>query len=333
MQKFFDENSSFPLVFVKNKLVKLVPACRFEKAKDELIRIADSGDTEHLVEFLKMLLYNSKLIHLGGVTYIMNAVIPIKAIDSRLDSEVMKKMKERDLEKTENDVKELFLYCNEMLNEKKIDDESIGAIDYRRENMYFSIETNGGSKYVYACKFIPSFRIRYESQSNNHNERRNRSGVWEMSECVIGTQIISTPSKGKKKLAFNRSPTILYPKRYKNPYVYSSGSICVGTLNGTETERRIIKMNFIEAVYSFLKQVELIITQGYSEYSAPASAHLYNTTFDRYKVKKPNGDFITIEEEEQEEIARITREIKLRTKTVKQICKEYKRRAENKDWE
>jgi len=44
-------------------------------------------------------------------------------------------------------------------------------------------------------------------------------------------------------------------------------------------------MDFIAGVYYYLKQVEFILTKGYTEKSNPLSGHLFNDTFDPYRVR------------------------------------------------
>jgi hypothetical protein len=226
----------------------------------------------------------------------------LSVIDSKLNAEVVKRMHDEAAKDTSRGLKELLDHVNGLVDSLPLarsdseTSESITRTDFIRENIFFGIDTirhnsGMGDPAVIAMKYIPSYRIRYQSTNTNPVERSKKSGVWQFPECIIGTLIDRTKTSDSRViLAISRGAFVHYPHVYVHPFVHSGGSICTGTLSGTDTDKRIHSMTFIAGVYHYLKEVENIIVNGYHERAAPANGHLIETKFNKYKVAKSIDD-------------------------------------------
>jgi len=302
-QGLIKKNANVPFIFLNDEnLVKCSPLCRVSDIKEEIKRLIATGDTDRLNTFMTTVFDNPRVIYIDGIAYALNNVMPTSVVDSRLETEVSKRIQDRDTQNADKDSKELLHHVTMLLHSQQprnnADEETITAMDYARKGISYAIakasDNLGNEKTaVFAMKYIPSYRIRYQSASRNANERIERSGVWQFPECVIATQIIKISGEGNWKIGFNRNAVIIYPNNYKNMYVFHGNGVCTSPMAGTDTEKRIMSLDFISGVYYFLDQVEYIITKGYTEASSPANGHIFDTRYDDYRVRKNGTSLVT----------------------------------------
>jgi hypothetical protein len=302
-QGLIKKNANVPFIFLNDEfLMKLSPLCRVSDIKKEIDSLIATGDTERLGKFITTVFDNPNVIYIDGIAYVMNTVMPTSAIESRLDTEVVRRIQERDQQNSDKDIKEMLNYVVTLLHsqQKTSDGEVITAMDYAREGISFAILKAGVSGEerlsLYATKYVPSYRIRYQSVDPNPTERRRKSGVWQFPECMIAAKIIKiakSPGDRDWKIGLERAASIVHPNNYQNMYVFHGNGICTSPMSGTATEQKIMGLDFISACFFFLKQVEFIITKGYHEKSSPAAGHLADAQYDKFRVKKNGSDFVT----------------------------------------
>jgi hypothetical protein len=260
------------------------------KAIDDIKGRIDSAITsknnDHLEKLLNVLLFDPAVCIFGGVGCEISSAMSTRSLDSRLDSTISRKVQEMQIN-SESENKEILYYIHSLVANRGRDssDDKITSMDLARERISFSIENLPRSmeKRVFATITVPSFRIRYVSSSSI----RSHSGVWQFSECMLGTQMIATrTSAARFTIGFSKVPYVLFPVNYCHPYVYvADNNFCTGSFQGSAAEVALLRMDPIDGVFQFLKQVMHIFTTGYHENTSPArGVMLYDPTFDRQKI-------------------------------------------------
>ena len=302
-QGLIKKNANVPFIFLNDEfLMKLSPLCRVSDIKKEIASLVATGDNERLSKFISTVFDNPNVMYIDGIAYVMNTVIPTSVIESRLDTEVVRRIQERDIQNSDKDVKEMLNYAVTLLHsQQKTNADVITAMDYAREGISFAVLKVGASgnetSALYATKYVPSYRIRYQSVDPNPAERKRKSGVWQFPECMIAARVIKivkSPGDRDWKIGLERAASVVHPSVYHNMYIMHGNGICTSPMSGSTTERKIMELDdFIAVCFYFLKQVEFIITKGYHENSSPAAGQLYDAQYDKFRVKRHGSEIAT----------------------------------------
>lgn len=310
--KLIEKNAGCPHIVTADHLTKLVQVeIRASKIKEELSRIFDSGDKEHFEKVINAILCNPNIVVMGGNVFEMASVTALRSIDSKMESKVTDLIRAREAEGQSSKEQEIFMDI--MARLWMTDRSGINSLtqkDFERERITFSIEPkekyNARSRKfgVFAKKYVTGPRIRY--LSSLYPEDPDQNGVWQFSDFIIALEIDGTKSSdGTYKLSFDLEPIVLWPRPYIHPYVYDSGTTCLGKFRNSETQMQLKSMPFLKSIYHYLNQLEHMFKTGYSDRHIPARGTMNNPEFILPEIHV----FNTFEEEREDWIKKATAEI------------------------